>query len=193
MSLLKDNSKHSVFFYYLLTFTIIVIIYLQYDRSELKNEIIYKQALLNNLTKDSDLRAKLEGKELYKLLDIPKENIFPILKTTGKQYSIFIIVDSIDCYTCFKFHVDNINDLSNKNISIISYSNLHSDYLSKSLHESIIFPFKEGYKHKIINNSNMVILLINNECKIIYADIADKTNYEKSKIFYNKIKNFITM
>lgn len=185
-------SKSVLILFSLLFISVILILFLQYDRNKIKKEIITNQILLSSFIKDSNDRAQLEGKELYHLLNISKDMFLSFLKTYGKEYNIFFIVDSIDCYSCFQFHTDHINEFFKKNIPIFSYSSIHSDYLSNSLFKSINFPHKENYKNKIIDNSNMAILLINNVGKIIYADVADKTNYEKSKKFYSKINSFIS-
>lgn len=191
MMLLRNISKTCLALFILLLISVLSILFLQFDRNKLKTEIVNKSTLLSGFIKDSDDRSRLEGKELYKLLDIPKDKILSVLNSNDKEYNIFVVLDSIDCFSCFQFHINNINELSKKNIPVLTYSIRHSDYLKNSLHKSINLSFKNGQKNKIIDNINMVILLINKKGKIIYADVADKTNYKKSKIFYHKINNFI--
>lgn len=192
MITLKNNSKLCSALGILLLFSVLSVLFLQFDRNKLKTQISDTQTLLNSFIRDLNNRSKLEGVALYELLNIPKETLLSAISISGKEYSIFVVIDSIDCYTCFKFHITHVNEFSKKNIPIFAYSNLHSEFLKKSLIKSIKFPVKEIYKHKIIKDTNMTILLIDNKGKIIYADIADKTNYEKSKMFYNKINNFIS-
>ena len=189
---LKNNTISFWIIIALFSVSVILSIFLQIDRTKLKMQIKDSQILIESFTKDLNSRAMLEGKELYKLLDMPKDKILSVLNSNNKEYNIVVVLDSIDCFSCFQFHINNINELSKENIPVLTYSIRHSEFLKNSLHKSFNLSFKEGQKNKIIDNSNMVILMINKEGKIIYADVADKTNYLKSKIFYIKIKNLIT-
>lgn len=163
---LKNNTKCFWIIIVLLSTSVLSILFLQIDRTKLKIQISDKQSLLSSFIKDSNSRAKLEGMMLYNLLNIPKEKFLSIIRLQAREYSIFVVVDSIDCYSCFKFHIDYINELPKQNISIFSYSNLHSKFLANSLIKSVNFPIKEIYKHKVIDDSNMAIMLIDKVGKL---------------------------
>ena len=188
----KKTFKPGSIFFILFLVAIVILFVLQYDRMNLKNEIVLKQTLLSSLIRDSDVRCELEGEELYKILDLPKNSFLMVLNSTGKEFSLFIVVDSIDCYSCFKFHIDHIREIAVKGIQTLIYSRSHADLLSSSLKDYITHTFNFSSESEVILGPNIMVLLIDKRGKIIYVDAADKSNYEKSKKFYNKIKKFIS-
>jgi len=162
-----------------------------------KNNFKYKYSNLSNRTKalENDLMSQsdFEGKYLWEVSNITKESIDTIINKNyiNSNYILFC-VDSITCISCFNFHVENINQLPVK--KIIVYSPLHPEYVQSFIKNSIIYNStndKERRTDKLLLE-NMVINLVDNSGQIIYSDVADKLNYDKSRKFYKKVKQFVS-
>ena len=73
---------------------------------------------------------------------------------------------------------------------IIIYSHQHSEYVSSFLEQSVIFKSAAKLNKDNFDRPNMIISFLDSSGLIIYSDIADKYNYDKSRYFYKKLNRF---
>ena len=101
---------------------------------------------------------------------------------------MFVIVNKIDCISCFKYHMTELNKIG---ITKIYYSPDNYELVQNHLNNCIELSQKHINTDKgIFLQENLAIAFINIRGKIIYSDVADKTNYEKSRVFYQIIYRF---
>lgn len=172
MNLQKNNIA-------VITILFCILAYSTYTNIELKN----KNDFLVSLSKNLELRKKYEGNYIWEYLNSNQMilNEFKVEKGIKGLY-LFVVVDTISCYSCFKFHMTELNKTV---IPIVVSGKNNVELVQASLSNSITYPFT-GFK---FDKKNIIVFLINDNNKIISIDFADKTNYEKSKVFYQIIKN----
>ncbi len=122
------------------------------------------------------LKQEYEGHFISEFYD--KEKISKIYSLN--DFSTVMSIDTIECYTCFKFHMEKLLTI---HLPIIVLTKDKDMLIKPYLNDANII---KG----ILPVSGIAIMMINKKGRIIYFDFADKTNYEKSKAFYNVIKNY---
>ena len=188
----KSISKNisSITYVFILAIMLILVVYQKYQNNDVK----YKLKIINDrsqaLMKDITIQSNLEGKNLWDVFSVSKEEINKIVQENNIRANyILFYVDSISCLSCFNFHIDNLIKLSD--IKIIIYSPTHLEYVKSYIKNGILYKSLNNFdNYKTIKN-NMIILLVNINGQIIYSDVADKLNYDKSRKFYRKIKQYI--
>lgn len=175
------------FVLYILGLSLIFIPIWQLQRfNEMKRELYFAEQKNESFQKDLILKEKLQGNYIWELLNENEDEFFKFLHEIKLQNSfIFLFVDTISCYSCFKFHINSLKRFDN--IKIVVASRNHFKLIKKYLNSPIEYNLKI---YKIMHYYNFLICLVEATGKIIYADSADQTNYYKSEIFYNVLKNY---
>lgn len=167
-----NNFKNYIFI--LLIVAIIIILY-KNNKCESVNLINVKR--LNSM--DLDIyEDDFEGKTIVFNKTSNQNNIV-------KNYKIIVVVDTIKCLACFKYHMEEIKKLSN--VDRVGYSPRNFELLQAEIDDIIVVKEELTDLEKMLTN-NLSVALINKNNKIIYYEIADKNNYSKAERFYKKVK-----
>jgi len=182
---MKNRSKSILLL--ILMMLVTYLIYLNYYNS---NELYYNDIKLSSMINSLDKREKYEGQQICNYFNGSVLEYLALLEENELFDNILLIsIDSINCYSCFNYHLENVNELD---IPKVIYSKKYSDLIISKL------SYEDQSKfilqtNSLVINEGIFISLINSEGKIIYVDIADKTNYRKSDTFYRVVKNYLKL
>jgi len=153
------------------------------------NRLLYQyQDSVKTFKNDLKIKESLEGK---KLEEIVLEKSGEILNNSYNQnYFLLIILNNITCYTCIKFHLEEIERINKIGLPVYSIA-FDKQQLVKSYINNAIGIEVTRNSIKLPFNYELLILLIDKNGNILKADIADKNNYLKSEIFYNIIVRYV--
>lgn len=163
-----------------IAFTVLSFLYIK-KRSELliTNKQLKKQSSLSSYMNS---KFEIEGKYLWDINLINKEEYASFLFKKD-EYKIIVWFDSVGCPKCYNFHVRNImSKIGLKNILVL-YNQLkyiRKDYFGAAFY----YAFRNNCKYK------QLILLVNSDGKILYADFPQFKQLELSEKFYNIISSY---
>jgi len=172
------NSQKNNIVLFTMTILFCIIAYFTYTNIELKK----KNNLLTSLSENLEHRKKYEGNYIWEYLNSSQTilNEFKVEKKITGLY-LFLVVDTITCYSCFKFHMTEINNIA---IPIVVSGKNNVELVQASVSNSIIYPYPGfQFEKKMFDKKNIIVFLINDKNKILYVDFAKKKNYEKSRFF----------
>lgn len=137
--------------------------------NEMKRELYFVEQKNESFQKDLILKEKLQGNYIWELLNENEDEFFKFLHEIKLQNSfIFLFVDTISCYSCFKFHMNSLKRFEDVNIVVASKN--HFELIKKFLTNPIEYNLEIN---KIMDEYNFLICLVEATGKIIYADSAD--------------------
>ncbi len=168
-----------------ISFNTILLLYKNVEILKLEKNVSIASESLKNHNKQKNVSAFYEGKFLHEILDGNQINLAHTFLDANESYHILFVVNSITCISCFKFHVENITTLSGINIRV--YSKNEIKLLNSYFEKNKIIKTKLNI---LYNSFDMLVLFMDKNYRILYVELPDKLNYNKSKIFYKKIKQF---
>ena len=181
--------KYKTIIFY--TLTISVLLGVSYSKINLQIKYNSLNIAYASLLKNLSERGEYTGRFIWEILGIEKDDYKEFERNNNIiSEHFFIIVDSIDCYSCYKFHEKKLNEFSD--IFMTFYSPNNSKLVKANFKSAIEYSNKQI---KNIDNNllkkNIVVCLVNEDGKVVYIDIADKTNYDKSRVFYQIVASYI--
>jgi hypothetical protein len=172
-------------------FVLTLITVCNYSRIIQKEKLEEMNTLLDSYSKHLNNSKNYQGVLIGENLGSMNKSYNEFMVRNSISHHLFVFVDTIDCYSCFKFHMEEIKKIDLP-IIYLTHSSVNHELLRSHLGEKNLFKntcFVN--QHKKIFSNNLFIALINDKGRIIYLDVADKTNYKKSKVFYEVIQNYI--
>lgn len=181
--------KNKIFFgiIFLLNLTVLILYITQKDSLALekanleKREENYKQ-IVSYLNK----KFNTEGKYIWETNLLDKKSfrsIFP--KKSVKMSKIFLWFDTSGCEKCYVYHMRSIKELIGRKNSIIIYNNKFK-YLKADFRG---YPFINNTGEN--NNFNDIVMLVNSDGRVLYADFPTSGLYNLSKKFYEIASNYL--
>lgn len=176
----------------LLGLVAIILTILNYLRLSDTDEVLSNKRMGINETNETNYTiADLEGKNLWSILGKTKSEELDKLAFGNKNnfnYGVVFIVDTIFCYSCFKFHTEILSSFKEISIPVITFTTQKFDFIESHIPASFV---RELDTSKKLYNLNLNTLLVDKSGKILFAHIADKNNYDSSTRFYTSLKEFL--
>lgn len=175
------------YFYIVLMLSLLLITFFSYKNIKCNSNLSHRNDIIKSLNKNTDIKLKYEGQPVSRFMNLKLNEYkkFKNLNNLINEY-LLIIIDTIDCFSCFEFHLKKINSID---IKKVIYSPKYNHMILSKLSNKNINKTIKDYSVSI--SEGIFVALISSEGKIIYADAADKTNYDKSKVFYEIVGNYI--
>jgi len=97
----------------------------------------------------------------------------------------------IDCFSCFEFHINHIKDISEEDVPVIIYSPGLSEFIASYLNNTQMVSIENDEYESPLLSYGLLISYVDYNGKILFTDVADPTNYDKSEHFYNRLERFL--
>lgn len=160
-------------------------IFIQKQKLEEKNTLL--QSYVKNLKYSKDYQGFFLGEKSDSIIN----SYSKFMLENSVSCHIFIYLDSISCFSCFKFHMEEIKKIQIPKICVIP-NTLYQELVRGYLGEISLFENNELIRlYNSLFDNNLVVAFLDKNGRIIYLDVADKTNYDKSRVFYKVIMNYI--
>ncbi len=140
-----------------------------------------KEALVQN--------SLVAGRYVWEAMSLSRSQFEKQLSPIARSQNNFVILlKSINCMSCYNFHIEQVQMLSAAfNIPIIVLGNSqYCKYVKADLPSALIVPIRKW------NGSDFVILLADDQAKILNVDFPDPERYHESKIFYSRIESLLS-
>lgn len=177
-----EKVKKDKILQYFCIFLLIIIVLGYYNITLSKNEINKYQNIIDKYNIEITENLK-EGKYLNDFIKIQSSGT-----KLKSEFQLLLIVDTIYCSSCFNYHIGEIQKLTSTEVYV--YSPRNFDFVQSYLKKAKQLNFNQIGNDQLMSD-NLAVALLNREGLIIYYEIADKNNYEKSEKFYNKLNYFL--
>lgn len=165
------------------------ILFLFFEKNKLITESVNAEKTISNYEDYYKNKYLLEGKRVWDVMNLTKDDFSFIVNSHRISNNfIMILIDSVQCLSCLKHHIDKLKELRENNFTIVGISDNYDSF------------FKDINKIIIVNNSkgrfikdylpSFIVCFINLEGRIVYADFPSPNNYSQSNAFYEIIKRY---
>lgn len=173
---------------YISLIVLLILAYFTITRPSNNQLINQYQDSVKSFRNDLTIKEYLEGKNLEEII---KDNSKEILESSSnKNYFLLIILNNFTCYSCIKFHLEEIEQLNRKGMPVYAIA-FNKNQLIKSFISKAVCIETDKNNIKFPFSYELLVFLINKEGNILKADAADKNNYLKSISFYKIIERYI--
>jgi|SRR5690606_1246273 len=177
------NQKNVITILVVINFILLLLYVLMSNKLIFTEEKLEQQKVFSDKIDDYMLsKTSTEGKYIWDTGILTKSEFIKIEITTPK---IFLWIDSIDCSSCYEFHLRRIKNEFGINKTIIVY-NKKITFLK--------LDFKNYYFiDSDVNNKifSQLVALVEPNGKIIYADFPQYALYNYSGKFYEIVERYL--
>ncbi|KAF0146852.1 MAG: hypothetical protein FD143_3207 [Ignavibacteria bacterium] len=189
MSLLKNKkSIVLIFLFSILTISSTIFIFAKNYYQKINNELETKILRDANYTKDKYL---IEGKYIWEITNLNKDEVnYIIKKKSPSRYLLFVIIDSVQCFSCLEFHDERLNEISKFPTRIIGLSDRYKQFFKTTIDFNAINSSRKLFINKTIEKK-FIISIVDEMGRIIYVDFPSPYRYSESRAFYGIVKRYL--
>lgn len=177
-----------------LTFLLFVTNYYQYkNNSELKKDFSGYVAQSSELSYPV-YRSHFDGKWLSQCTPVADSIARSVLPRSISTYGIVIVLNRIQCMSCYEFHRDHIRELVTT-YSIPVFAVAAGDYLTlltKDFLQIAVLHLEQMRADAFSNHYPHVILFVDRAGRIVCSDISDQQHRDVAKMFYSILRSFLS-
>jgi len=155
------------FLYIVIIITLLILLTISnYSLNNSRKKYAMQKPLIESLTKNLVRKKKYQGNLVSKKTNKLIESYKDYMITNQLSLHIILVVDTIDCYSCFKFHMDELNKLDIRKICFTK--NQNNVRLITTYNKEIVFGDfnKTFFEQNDLFFENMAIALVDDSTRV---------------------------
>jgi hypothetical protein len=140
-------------------------------------------------------RTHFDGKALSHCAPVSDSILRTLLPRMISTYGVVIVLNKIECMSCYEFHRDRIRELVTRySIPVLGLaSGDYATLLIRDFPQIVILRYEERQAIQAISNRyTHVILFVDRTGRIVCSDVSDQQSRDVGKMLYSVLRSFLS-